>query len=155
MILGESWYGEVEPLAMYVPRWASGEINDSMFARLFNTASGWHTERATPQQRLDWWNGIAFYNFVPGTVGASRSDRPTTQMFAAARDPLASVLYKFRPRGVWIIGKGQAEYSADVVSRFGSEYEVSPHTASYGLRSADLAASWHRLLEKVRVSPRP
>jgi hypothetical protein len=153
LILGESWYGDVEPLVLYVPRWARGEINDSTFSRLFNAASGLHTERATYEQRVDWWNAIAFYNFVPGTVGASRSDRPSEAAFAAARTLLTVVLDKLRPRGVWIIGKGQAEYSAEVVRRFGSVFEVTPHTASFGLRSADLAASWHRLLEKVRASP--
>jgi hypothetical protein len=153
MILGESWYGDIEPLATYVPRWAGSEINDHMFSRLFNAASGSHTDHATHKQRLDWWNGIAFYNFVPGSVGASRSDKPSIAAFEAAREPLTSVLERLCPRGVWIIGKGQAEYSAEVVRRFGSAYEVTPQTSSYGLSTAALAGSWHRLLEAVRALP--
>ncbi len=149
LILGESWYANVEPLAVYVPRWARGEINDYTFSRLFNGASGLHTERATQAQRLAWWNGIAFYNFVPGTVGNSRSDRPTRAAFIAARDPLTAVLDRLRPQGVWIIGKQQAEHSADVVRLFGAAYEVTPHTASYGLSSAALATSWANLLQSV------
>jgi hypothetical protein len=151
LVLGESWYGDVEPLAVYVPRWARGEINDSMFSRLFNAASGLHTERATHAQRLAWWNGIAFYNFVPGTVGKSRSDRPGRAVFIAARDPLAAVLDRLRPQGVWIIGKEQAEHSADVVRLFGAACEVTAHTASYGLSSAALATSWAKLLQSVRA----
>lgn len=151
MVLGESWYGDVEPLALYVPRWARGEINDSMFSRLFNAGSGSHTEHATHRQRLEWWNGIAFYNFVPGSVGTSRKDRPSAAAFAAAREPLTAALGRLRPRGVWIIGKGQSEYSADVVRRFGAAYEVTAHPASYGLSSAALVASWTKLLERVRA----
>jgi hypothetical protein len=150
LVLGESWHGDVESLVDFIPRWASGLVIDNTFSRLFNAASGFHTERATPSQRLGWWNGIAFYNFVPGTVGAVRSDRPTNAAFLAARVPLTTVLERLRPRGVWIIGKEQAEYSAEVVRRFGATHEVTPHTASYGLSKATLAASWARLLERVR-----
>lgn len=150
LVLGESWYGDVEPLVDFIPRWARGGVIDNTFSRLFNAASGFHTERATPSQRLGWWNGIAFYNFVPGTVGAARSDRPTRAAFRAAQAPLTAVLDRLRPRGVWIIGKEQAEYSAEVVRRFGAAHEVTPHTASYGLSTATLAGSWARLLESVR-----
>lgn len=148
LVLGESWYDDVEPLAVYVPRWARGDVDDKTFSRLFNGASGLHTERATLAQRLAWWNGIAFYNFVPGTVGKSRSDRPSRAACIAARDPLAAVLDRLRPKGVWIIGKGQAEHSADVVRLFGAAYEVTAHTASYGLSSAALKTSWANLLTK-------
>jgi hypothetical protein len=151
LILGESWYGDIEPLVGYVPRWARGEINDSMFSRLFNAASGSHTDRASHAQRLAWWNGIAFYNFVPGTLGDSRSDRPSRATFVAARVPLAAVLDRLRPQGVWIIGKQQAEHSVDVVRLFGAAYEVTAHTASYGLSAVALATSWSNLLRSVRA----
>jgi len=151
LVLGESWYGDIEPLAAYVPRWAHGAINDSMFSRLFNAASGLHTAGATYAQRLAWWNGIAFYNFVPGTVGTTRRDRPSRSAFAAARTSLTTTLDRLSPKGVWIIGKGQAEYSADVVRQFGAACEVTAHTASYGLSSVALAASWANLIQKVRM----
>ncbi len=154
LVLGESWYGEVEPLCAFVPRWATGELRDAMLSRLFNAASGLHTERASIEQRLAWWNGIAFYNFVPGSVGASRSDRPSDAAFRAARAPLGLVLERLRPDGVWIIGKGQAAYSAGVVEEFGAVHEVTAHTASYGLSSAELAGSWAKLCQRVRAPER-
>ena len=122
-----------------------------MFARLFNAASGFHTARATLAQRLAWWNGLAFYNFVPGTVGDSRDTRPSAKMLVASKAPLREVLNRLSPKGVWIVGKEQAEYSADVVRTFGAACEVTAHTASYGLSSAALAASWQGLLQRVQA----
>jgi len=151
LILGESWYGDVEPLAAYVPRWARAEITrDYTFARIFNAASGFHTKHATLVQRLAWWNGIAFYNFVPGTVGASADDRPSSAALAAARMPLTAVLAHLAPKGVWIIGKGQAKYSADVVLHFGAQYEVTDHPGARPT-SAAMAASWANLLQRLRM----
>ncbi|MBY0261633.1 MAG: hypothetical protein K2Q20_04785 [Phycisphaerales bacterium] len=150
LVLGESWYSDVVPLAEYVPRWASKAVVDMTLSRLFNAASGSHTDRATHAERLAWWNGIAFYNFVHGTVGNTSSDRPTPAMYIAARECLPPVLDQLRPRGVWILGKEQAEYSAELVQRFGASYEVTSHPTSWGLPSAQLAASWTSLLERVR-----
>jgi hypothetical protein len=151
LVLGESWYGDVEPLAVYVPRWVRGEVIDNTFARIFNAASGCHTESASQEQRTAWWNSIAFYNFVPGSVGASRSDRPSPAAYIAAAGPLAVVLDQLRPRGVWILGKGQAEYSVGVVERSGIACEVSTHPTGYGVRSEELKGSWAKLSQRVKA----
>lgn len=149
LVLGESWYGPVEPLEDYVPRWCRRELNDYMFARLFNVASGSNTSKAGYARRREWWDRIAFCNFVAGSVGATRADRPIVADFVGAAKGLGEILGRVAPRGVWVVGKEQAAYSLPVVRSFGAAVEVTRHTSSRGLTSADLAASWERLVRSV------
>ncbi|MFO0858967.1 MAG: hypothetical protein U0570_00315 [Phycisphaerales bacterium] len=150
LILGESWYGDADPLAEYVPWWILKQVRDNTFARVFNAASGFHTESASVAQRSGWWNSIAFYNFVPGSVGENRTDRPTRAVFLAAREPLRAVLEQLRPNGVWILGKEQTDYSAGVVERLGITFEVTPHPTAYGVATRTLADSWAELVQRAR-----
>lgn len=149
LILGESWYGDEIPLTRYVPEWCSKVVTDALFSRLFNACSGYRTERASIDQRLGWWQQIAFCNFVPGTVGTSRSNRPTSSQFQAGEARLGQLLSQLKPRGVWILGKEQSEYSAPVAKELRINVQVSPHPASYGVRTATLAAAWSELQRQV------
>lgn len=145
LILGESWYGEVEALETFIPKWAARQLTDATFSRLFNACSGARAETATEGERLDWWHRVAFYNFVTGTVGDTRSSRPTRAQYEAARAPLAAVLAELRPAGVWVLGKEQSAYSAPVITDHGTVYEVAPHPTSYGVRSEVLCSSWRAI----------
>jgi hypothetical protein len=149
LVLGESWWGDVEPLSDFVPKWAAGRVRDHTFSRLFNACSGLHTETATAEQRLAWWHTIAFYNFVTGSVGDLRGDRPTRAHFDAAAAPFTALMAEIRPRGVWILGKEQAQHSAPLVAAAAIPFEIAPHPTSYGLRSETLRESWTALNARV------
>jgi hypothetical protein len=144
LILGESWYSEVVPLSDYVQSWAFGELQDSLFARLYNSLSGRRREASTISQRLEWWQSVAFYNFVPGSLGPTNDQRPTSAQFRAARAPLRSVLDHLNPAGVWIVGLGQAEYSRSVVDEHGAACIVVRHPRS-GISALKLNESWRTL----------
>jgi hypothetical protein len=154
LVLGESWYGDVDPLIEYIPKWAAFKLKDATFARIFNAASGLDTATATATQRLDWWHTVAFYNFVPGSVGRSRDSRPTRAHYLSAAEPLELLLEEIGPAGVWIFGIEQSAYSAPIIAHHAIPYEVAPHPASYGLKRRTLQVSWQSLLAK-RSRPLP
>lgn len=142
LVLGESWYGDfLGDLVTdegYIRAYLKGSVVDAMYSRIAN---------ACELDRKEFWNSIMFTNFVQ-RVGATRDHRPTAEHYKGACERLARILKEHTPRGVWILGVGQGEYSAPVVDRAGIAYEVSAHPTSYGLKNATLGASWKALLAK-------
>lgn len=154
MLLGESWWGETEPLKVAIERWAGDEQADATFSRLFNTCSGTRRENASYNERMAFWNSIAFYNFVQGSLGATRKSRPSSKQFQAAVPAFENVLHSLKPRGVWIIGRSQSEYSSPVLSRLKVPFEVVNHPSS-GICHERFYGSWRTLLAKVSLPPVP
>jgi len=148
-VLGESWYGDyTDDLVTddgYIRAYLEGIQSDSMYSRMANACMG---DKGL-QARRDYWHGVMFTNFVQ-CVGRSRADRPTTEMLKAARQRLAALLDTHKPAGVWILGKGQGEYSVPVVEEAGIPFEVTAHPTSYGLKNSILGASWKTLLAKTQ-----
>lgn len=149
LILGESWYSDEVPLTDYISRWARGDQQDTLFACLYNALSGRRREKSTPTQRRDWWESIAFCNFVPGSLGPTNAQRPTSAQFKAARDPFADTLRRLAPSGVWLVGLGHAKYSRPVVEAFGATLQVVRHPRS-GISAIALKESWETLQSAVR-----
>jgi len=135
LVLGESWYDELVSLPDYINGWAAGKPVDATFSRIFNSGSGSHTSRADYAERIEFWNSIAFYNFVLGSVGPTRKYRPTKSHYETAQPQLRVVLNQYKPLGVWILGTGQAEYSAPIMAELNIPYETVPHPTSYGLKA--------------------
>jgi hypothetical protein len=145
LVLGESWYGDYEDDLVtddgYIRAYLGGLVKDAMYTRMAN---------ACCLEPNDFWNGIMFTNFVQ-RVGDTRKSRPNSDHYKDACARLARILEEHKPLGVWILGIGQAEYSAQVVEQAGIACEVSAHPTSYGLKNAVLGASWSSLLFKAGV----
>lgn len=148
IILGESWWGDMEPVSAAIERWAKDEQADATFSRLFNTCSGTRRERVSYDERMSFWNSIAFYNFVQGTLGATRKSRPSSMHYRSAVPALEKVLDSLKPKRVWIVGVGQSEYSSPVVRRLNIPFEVVRHPSS-GISHERFVESWRSLLAKV------
>jgi hypothetical protein len=142
LVLGESWYGSWADNTDYgyVSQYLKGAIVDGMYTRMANACGA--------LSKVDYWNGIAFTNFVQ-RVGDNRADRPTRQAYLDARPRLRTLVEKLRPRGVWVLGREQAMYSQPVLNDMGVPNEATAHPTSYGLSNAALGDSWHALLAKV------
>lgn len=145
LVLGESWYGEIEDLSDYIRRWAARSIGDRTYSRIYNSGAAKHTSKSKPADLLQFWNQIAFYNFVPGSVGPTNGSKANKTHFKAAAAFLPPVLDELQPHGVWILGVGQAEYSRPVIEAAGIAHEMAPHPTSRGLRSIVLQDSWRAL----------
>ncbi|SMP62364.1 hypothetical protein SAMN06295970_108100 [Noviherbaspirillum suwonense] len=150
LVLGESWYGETQDLPEFIRGWASRKVRDMSFSKIFNTGSGMHTTKSTPEDRLRFWNQIAFYNFVPGSIAEGRESRSKNEHFEAACEPFKSVLKQIEPHGVWILGIGQAKYSQPIVEAAGIAHEVAPYPTTRGLTREVLQSSWHALMGQIR-----
>ena len=92
LILGESTYGDDPPLDVYVRRWVAGKQPDHLFSRLFRVCCGQLGGSATLEARGRFWDSVAFVNFVPASVGAKRSDRPTANHYKQGKAMLPKVL---------------------------------------------------------------
>src|SRR5690606_32290806 len=95
---------------------------------------------------------VMFTNFVQ-CVGATRQCRPSAAQYNEATVRLERLLRKFRPKGLWILGLGQATYSAPVIARLGLPYEITRHPTSYGLSNSKLGESWQALMAKMQSHP--
>lgn len=145
LVLGESWYGDwgasYNSDSSYVAGYLAGELRDLMYTKMAN---------ACGMSRQTYWDSILFTNFVTW-AGTHRTDRPTKSMYEAAIPRLERLLQEHAPKGVWILGKEQSEFSAPVIRHAGIACEVSLHPTSYGLRNQLLSESWQRL--QAQLSP--
>lgn len=153
LILGESSYEEVRntdpPLCEYIPSWCRRERRDYTFSRICNAfaaqGNASPNSPASAQDRERFWATVAFTNFVQQSVGSSRDDRPTPDQFRNAALELPAVLHRLKPRGVLILGKEQAVFSAPVMHKAGIPEHICPHPAGWGVRKSALQFAWHEL----------
>jgi uracil DNA glycosylase superfamily protein len=144
LVLGESWYGHFEGSlvtdAGYIAEYLAGKQPDKMYTKMAN---------AVGMSREEFWNQIAFTNFVQ-CVGPDPSARPTVSHYTAAQPRLAELLARIRPRGVWVLGVEQAQYSTPIIESAGIPCEVAWHPTRPGTTNAMLGESWGRLHEKLQ-----
>ena len=143
LLLGESDYGETGQLDKYIPEWLDRKNPDHTFARISNTFG-------SNISREEFWHQIAFYNFVPGSLGPTRAHRPTSQLYLEAQPVLSEVLNALKPDGVLILGIEQSHYSKPVIERYGVACSVSPHPAARGLSNERLTTAWIEFTKAVK-----
>ncbi len=107
LILGESHYGGD---GCHYPEFTTEVIQDmaleqgrlaffSRVARLVVGGRGGFSEA----EREDFWQRIAFYNFIQ-TALEQQGDRPTYEMWQAAREPFLQTLEELKPHLILILG---------------------------------------------------
>lgn len=142
-ILGESWYGDwgtsLNSDSGYIEAYLRGTVKDAMYTRMANACQ-------IPVK--EFWDNVLFTNFVPW-AGLKRIERPTTAHYLDAYVRLEKLLEKHCPKGVWVLGKGQAEFSGHLLERYKVPYEVVVHPTSYGVKNETLFKSWNNLLAKL------
>jgi hypothetical protein len=144
LILGESWPAPEESLHRYVRRWCAGAQSDFFITRIFNACSGYQAATATPQQRLGFWEQLAFTNFVYWSVGSTNRSKVTTAHFVEAQPDLDVFLRAIQPDVVWIIGHSHAPCSKPCIAALGIKYVISKHPRA-GVSSAQLLAAYRSL----------
>lgn len=145
LVLGESWNGTFpEAIATddaYIRAWLAGSLPKGIRETLYPRLSG-----AVGPSRTEFWNGVAFTNFVIASVGPTRSNRPTEAMYEAAKIRLARVLAELRPARVWVIGKEQSTHSGPVIDEAGIAWAwVRFPLSAPAMTHKELAASWSAL----------
>lgn len=86
-----------------VKRYIANEVTESWF-RTFTAIGQVVTGRDLWKlDRSDFWNSVAFYNYVQEPVLEARC-RPTSQMFAAGRQAFVEILSSLQPTHVLALG---------------------------------------------------
>lgn len=60
----------------------------------------------TKIDREEFWNNVAFYNFVQDRVSDKSKVSPTDQMWLDSVEPFAEVIVKLMPERILVLGKG-------------------------------------------------
>ena len=127
LVLGESDSGVKKPLATYVPDWIAGRVADKTFTAIFNACSASKSLGFNGLSKSDFWNAIAFYNFIPKSFHTASGRSPSPLALKSGIRPLHLVMDVLRPHGVFIVGLTHSEYSRPVIQAHGIPYVVIPH----------------------------
>jgi hypothetical protein len=73
------------------------------YTRAASTVLG--TEHVAPHERSEFWDRVAFYNYIPMVAAPKARERPSLEMWAAAIAPLCAVLARLRPHCVLVLGQ--------------------------------------------------
>jgi hypothetical protein len=111
LILGESHHADdpnqprsitIDVTRMYVTgNYTQKTLNGRFWTTIASTVTGqpyWEVDRR------EFWESVAFYNYVPGIVGDYSRIRPTDQLWLLGREPFLEVLEKLLPGWILVLG---------------------------------------------------
>lgn len=108
LILGESHYGDADTERSSFTTEIVREWGQEKRLRFFTMIQklllghgpGWISDEA----RAEFWEQVAFYNFVQAFVGTEPRTRPTREMWDAARMPFLATLAELQPQVLVVLG---------------------------------------------------
>lgn len=105
LVLGESHYGEDEPNPNWtiecVQNFASGIWNHRFWTNIGQVITG---QKHWEIDRLEFWNSIAFYNYVQEVAAPGPRQSPTEEMFARGARPFFEVISVLKPTHIIALG---------------------------------------------------
>ena len=148
LVLGESWYGTEDEFpgdlitdAGWIAAYLRAEVRDTLYTRIANAAG---------KSRGEFWQRVAFTNYVRAAVGPTRQQKAASAHFKEAVPRLRCLLDELKPRGVFLLGTGQAEYSGPVIGEAAIPWVAVRHpTGSRGVTHAEVRAGWDDLMTKL------
>jgi hypothetical protein len=127
LVIGHSTYATPDDDPPGIVAWIQGG-NDLTFKRFLNCVlDGGITGIHSPS---DLFRSIAFYNFVPWSLGPkTRSPKP--EEYKQAAQTLPGVINQASPRAIFVFGKRHQKYSLPIIkayaNRFGVPYRATVH----------------------------
>jgi hypothetical protein len=105
LVLGESHYGEDEPNRNWtiecIENFVSGVWNHRFWTNIGQVITGqkhWYVDRT------EFWNSIAFYNYVQEVAATGPRQSPTRDMFRRGEGPFFEVISALKPSHVIALG---------------------------------------------------
>jgi hypothetical protein len=147
LILGESHHCETGPeypafTADIVRRLGQGQQKPFRFFTVTQRLVTGGRGSLSKASREDFWERVAFYNFVQSFLPKSRR-KPTEAMWLAAREPLLRTLTDLAPEAVLILGDRLSRNLPKLPPNI--ESRAVPHPASSKLRYAE----WQPVVQKM------
>lgn len=104
LLLGESHYGEgadqADATIKLTRQFVEGDMNHRFWTSTMKIVEG----PDCPMDRGEFWNGVAFYNYVQQSVGANAGDRPTPKQFRDSEAAFFQVLDDVKPDAILVLG---------------------------------------------------
>jgi len=94
--------------------------------------------------RKEFWDNVAFYNYIQEPVGDGPRERPTEEMWANAKAPFMEVLGQLRPSHLLVLG-GQLWENLPSEGRRGPDIEGpvgGRDTWLYSCDDSEVFATW-------------
>jgi uracil-DNA glycosylase len=82
--------------------------------------------------RHDFWQRVAFYNYVQVKVGTDARERPSPEMWAAAKPLFQNLLASFKPDCVLVLGKAAWSNMPDPDKASNAPHEIKEYRGSFG-----------------------
>jgi hypothetical protein len=112
LFLGESHYGKAgnekaDTTINVIKRLALGE---QRYHRFFTTIAKFALlkgakNKISKKERKEFWESVAFYNYVQEFVGDKSRIRPTKEMWQSAKKPFCEILEELKPQLIVVLGK--------------------------------------------------
>ncbi|MBN2862374.1 MAG: hypothetical protein JXN62_04370 [Bacteroidales bacterium] len=109
LIIGESHYNSkrkifTEEELYELTHWTINEIAHNEWTHRFytNIASLFKGEKILPSEKLNFWNGVCFYNYIQSIDIEQPGVAPTYEMFSSAINPFLDVVNKCEPNYIII-----------------------------------------------------
>lgn len=116
LILGESHYAENddEPdsdWTQHVVKHNAQDHPNAFFTKITKAVLGLYSEdELSEDTRSNFWEHVAFYNYVQDIVGESGRIRPINEMWEAAERPFLAVVKSLKPDVVIVLGSILGEW---------------------------------------------
>lgn len=144
LIVLESTYADDESWDTYLPKWVAGTLTrgDNTITRMFNDCS------AKGQKKEDFWDSVALYNFVPGSVGPTNAHKAGGKHFAQGASVFQKVFDQVQPAGVFLVGKSHRPQSKPIVAANNIPCVTVDHPRS-GVSHVEMRKAWNALRVQV------
>ena len=84
-------------------------------------------------EKAEFWNSVAFYNYIQEVVGENPRDRPTDAMWEQAKQPFLQVIESLSPDIVVILGGHLSHYISQIKDQCPTTYFCHwYHPSSFG-----------------------
>jgi len=110
LILGESHYRPIEQkiqdFSMNVIKWHVYTKRVRVFTKVEMVLTNIPArESVSDDQRSAFWESLAFDNYIQTSVGEHARDRPTPEMWEAAKKPFLQTLNRLKPEYLVVLGR--------------------------------------------------
>lgn len=94
-------------------------------------------------EKIYFWNSVAFYEFVQVSVGTKQQQRPTQEMWEAAKEPFLEVYNELLPDVVYVTGK---ELSQNFLNNFESILVHRNFNTFFDCHLINIGGKWVKII---------
>jgi hypothetical protein len=146
LILGEANYGkdghDIRTVTIDMVRALGQQQRFRFYSTVQRLVSGGRGSLSNAE-RTDFWERVAFYNFIQAFPGERARIPPTAEMWLAAKEPFLQTLDELRPHVVLVLGIRLRSHLPTTHTE--ATFCYIPHPSSRGVRYEE----WHPIIKKA------